>query len=140
MLYYARGQMRQRFFDLIDEDQTLVAWLKQGQAAIDGDEFAADFFDMAGAFCALQPFAQQTKHLAIGTTTLAGVFEQNDVVEGSAKHARELAQVFISTVTGTADDDSALHFLLGGQRVKGRDQGTHGMRIVAVISTTVASR
>ena len=46
---------------------------------------------MAGTGCALQTFAQQTQYFAIGTTTLAGVFKQHDVVEGCTKHTREFA-------------------------------------------------
>ena len=89
---------------------------------------------MAGARRALQSFAQQTQYFAIGTTTLTGIFEEYDVVEGCTEHAREFAQIFITTVTGTANHDRAFHSMVRGQRVKGCDQRTHGMRVVSVIS------
>ena len=44
----ALGDVRQRFFDLIDQDQAQVAGLEVGQRGIDGEEFAVDFLDVAG--------------------------------------------------------------------------------------------
>ena len=49
--------MRQRFIDLVDQDQAQIAFAQFAQRDIDGDEFALDFFHVAGALRSLQAVA-----------------------------------------------------------------------------------
>ena len=50
--------MRQRFFDLIDQDQAQVAWLKAFQRKIRRRAFTPDFMYFCGAASIRQTLAQ----------------------------------------------------------------------------------
>ena len=55
--------MGQGLLHLVDEDEAEVARLQAVEGAVDGGEFAADFFDVGGAFGVLQALAQQSAEI-----------------------------------------------------------------------------
>ena len=70
---YPLADMRQRFLDLVDQDQAKVAGLQAGKRRIDGDEFAGDGVDLLGAAGIGQTFAQQADHFAVFSTNIMRV-------------------------------------------------------------------
>ena len=74
---------------------------------IDGNELAMNFTDVGGACCAIQAFAQQGQHFAIGAAPLAGIFKQHHALERTANQTGLLADVFIAPVPSAADDHAA---------------------------------
>ena len=63
--------MHQRLFNLIDQNETKIAFLQSGQRLVDGDEFTVDFIDMLHPFRPFQSLAQQGNHFAVGAAALA---------------------------------------------------------------------
>ena len=77
--------MRQRLFDLIDEDQAEITCIEFFQRRVDGQEFAADLLDVPGAAGVFQPLPQEPEHFPVGASALALVLVQQHVVEGLAE-------------------------------------------------------
>ena len=75
--------MGQGLFNLIHQHQAKIARAEPVQGGVNGQELAVDVFHMGGAAGLSQSLTQQLKHFAIGSPTLAGVLEQEDVVEGA---------------------------------------------------------
>ena len=106
--------MRQRLFDLIDEDQAEITCIEFFQRRVDGQEFTMNFADVTGAGGVLQPGLQERQHFAIGTPALALILIENDAVKGFAEDFGLLADVFVAAVSGTADDDGTVTVGPGG--------------------------
>jgi hypothetical protein len=104
--------------------------LQAAQRAVDGDEFAVDLFHVRGARRALQAFAQQRQHFAIGAAALAGVLVQDHVVERRAQDARLPADVLVAPIAGAADDHRAAR---AGMFSTPGHQRRDGVRVVAVV-------
>ena len=117
--------MGQRLFHLVNQHQAEVPGLQARQRTVNGRELANDLLDVPGARGAFQALAQQRHDLAGRAAALAGVFVEDDLVEGGAKDLGLDADVLVTTVAGTADDDAAP---VGRQRGDGAHQGLHGCR------------
>ena len=98
------GDMRQRFIDLVDEDQAEVSGAQLGERRVDGQELAAHFLDV---FCppgVLSTLAQQGEYFAVRASSLALILIEHDTVESLAEDLGLLADVFVAPVSGAADD------------------------------------
>ena len=85
--------MRQRFFDLIDQNQAQVAWLERFERRVDGQELAVDLLDFLGALGVGQAQLQQRQHFAVGAAALALILIEQDLIEGVAENFGLLADV-----------------------------------------------
>ena len=99
------GNVGQCFINLINQDQTQIARNEPLQCRVNGDKFAVDFLDVFRALGVFQTQLKKGEHFSIGTSTLALILIQHDLIEGIAENFRLLPDILIASVTGTADDD-----------------------------------
>src|SRR5471030_8472 len=103
----ALGDVGQRFFDLVDQDQRQVAFLQAIERRVDGQELAVDLVDPRGARRAVQALAQQRHHFAVDAAALTCVLVQHHVVESAAEDLGLLRDVLVAPVAGAGNDHRA---------------------------------
>ena len=93
--------MRQRFVDLVDEDQAEVSGAQVGERRVDGQKLAAHFLDVFRASGVLQSLAQQGEYFAIRTSALALILIEHDRIKGITENFGLLTDVLVATIAGT---------------------------------------
>jgi hypothetical protein len=88
--------MVERLLHLVNQHQAKIPWRQPLKRSIDRQKLTANLinpFRAASFVFAFQPLPQQAHDLAVGAAALAGILEEDDVVEGAAEDHGLVADV-----------------------------------------------